>query len=246
MRPLIDIIHVDFGTGDWAHNGDLLRCPDVLDTLNPTVQSQYSASTAIRWLCQYDRQLLCTLDERSLFYDFEFNPRSAIGYGLDVWGRIVGIERVLSVLDNLWLGYKGTGFQPLSQAPAWAGVRAYTRQRLGDVAFRTLIFFKAAANLSTADAAALNKLLQRMFPGQPVYVLDRGRMRIRLVVGFELSPVWRAALQRYGLLARGAAVGVELLEIFGEFLGFSGSGFAPFGQAPFWRGGVYQLMNQGE
>lgn len=241
MRPLIDIIHVDFGTGDRAQNGDLLRSPDVLDTLNPTVQSQYSASTAIRWLCQYDRQFLCTLDERCLFFTWEFNPRSAIGYGLDVWGRIVGITRDYEEINGDWLGFKGSMLKGFNQAPFWCGDRSYIAKKMDDEPFRALIFLKAAANISTADAAALNLLLQRALPGKELYVLDLGRMMIRLVVREEIPIFWQSIFERYGLFAKGAGVGVELLYMPGTFFGFAGSDGLGFDQAPFWDGEVVKF-----
>lgn len=241
MRPLIDIIHVDFGTGEWAHNGDVLQCPDVLDTLNPTVQSQYSASTAIRWLCQYDRQLLCTLDERCLFYTWEFNPKAAIGYGLDVWGRIVGAVRDYEEINGDWFGFRGSNMKGFNQAPFWCGDRSYIAKKMEDEPFRALIFLKAAANISTADAAALNLLLQRALPGKELYVLDLGRMKIRLVVREEIPIFWRSIFERYGLFAKGAGVGVELLYMPGTFFGFAGSDGLGFDQAPFWDGEVMVL-----
>lgn len=241
MRPLIDIIHVDFGTGEWAHNGDLLRCPDVLDTLNPTVQSQYSASTAIRWLCQYDRQFLCTLDERCLFYTWEFNPKAAIGFGLDVWGRIVGITRDYDEISGEWFGFRGSQLKGFNQAPLWSGDPAYTQKTMDDQAYRALIFLKAAANISTADAAALNLLLQRALPGKELFVLDLGRMMIRLVVREEIPIFWQSIFERYGLFAKGAGVGVELIYLPGTFFGFAGSDGLGFDQAPMWDGEVVKF-----
>lgn len=231
--------YTDFN--EW--DGDLLSSPDMLDFPNETVQSQYSASEAIRWLCQYDAALLSPVSPISLFRNFIFNPLTAAGFGLDVWGRIVGITRTYEVESKEWLGFEGSETRGFDQAPMWAGVPVYEGVTLGDLSFRDLIFYKAAANIGSADAAALNALLQRMFPGEMIYVLDLGGMAIRLMVGTSLSDAWWAILQQYGLIARGAGVGVEIMRYDPDaaYFGFNGSGGVGFDQGPFWAGSITTL-----
>lgn len=244
MRRLFDLIYTDFGTTQEAEQGDLLQSPDMLDFPNETVQSQYSASEAIRWLCQYDASLLSPVTLISLFRNFIFHPLTAAGFGLDVWGRIVGIARGYEVESKEWLGFDGSETRGFDQAPFWAGVPVYDSVTLSDLSFRDLIFYKAAANIGSADAAGLNQLLQRMFPGKEIYALDLGSMTIRLMVGEELSDAWWAILRQYGLIARGAGVGVEIMQYDPDaaYFGFNGSGGVGFDQGQFWAGSI-EILN---
>ena len=62
-----------------------------------TVISQYANSPVLLALL---RRLNTALDQAAnieQFYTLVWDLRTAVGYGLDVWGRIVGVNRVLRV-----------------------------------------------------------------------------------------------------------------------------------------------------
>ena len=70
-----------------------------------TVLSQYANSPTIMGLIEaWDGGLDQTRDFNS-FYDNVWNVDSAWGYGLDIWGRIVGIARVLKLADLPTFGF---------------------------------------------------------------------------------------------------------------------------------------------
>ena len=58
-----------------------------------TVQSQYAASPTIRALVDGFNKGVDPRSDTQLFYDRIFNPATAQGVGLDIWARIVGVER---------------------------------------------------------------------------------------------------------------------------------------------------------
>lgn len=58
-----------------------------------TVQSQYAASPTIRALVDGFNAGVDPRNDIKLFYDRIFNPATAQGVGLDIWARIVGVER---------------------------------------------------------------------------------------------------------------------------------------------------------
>ena len=64
-----------------------------------TVQSQYAASPTITALVDGVNSLIDPRSDIQLFYDNIFNPATAVGIGLDIWARIVGVERNIYLED---------------------------------------------------------------------------------------------------------------------------------------------------
>lgn len=221
---------------------DIRSCPDIRAWQDETVQSQYAASPVILALVKNFRFAVSPSRDMSLFYQMIFNVDTAEGLGLDIWGRIVGVTRSVRVSAEEYLGFYGSLLEPFNQAQFRLNAAASDQYRLTDPAYRRLIMWKALANISTADAATLNKLLALLFQNsKPVYVLETGSMTIRLVIEFELEPYQRGILRNDGLFAKGAGVGFEWLEVPVPVLGFAGSSLAPFNQAPFFMGGLLSL-----
>ena len=173
---------------------------------------QYSASPRIKQLINYHTDYFSAtwVDE---FYDVVWNIDTAAGFGLDIWGRIVGLEngRVVTVRPDNYLGFK-TATVSQSWLPFGSGVfydgnpggRAFN---LSDVAFRTLILTKAFTNISDLTVFNLNKMLQQIFPGRGrCYVEDFGGMEIRYVFGFTLEPWERGIFQSDAVPTAGGVV----------------------------------------
>lgn len=207
---------------------------DVLES----VQSQYAASPRILTLLVKKTALADPGRDVMLYYDGIFNPMTAQGVGLDIWGRIVGTWRTVDFEDRHWLGFKQASLQTFNHGVFWKGKNAFVATDLDDKGFRRLVFWKAAANIASAEAPALNELLQRLFPEREAYVADLGQMHIRVVTAFSLTDTEEAIFLRYGLMAKGAGVGVSWLSIPGNYLGFRYTGFVPFDQGPFWSGRI--------
>jgi len=209
-----------------VNNPDAISSIDVLDS----VQSQYAASPHMLSLLVNQAALADPGKDLMLWYANIFNPRTAQGIGLDIWGRIVGVPRVLDVEEPDWFGFRQGLLQPFDQGAFWHGKKAYHTEDLDDDAYRTLIFWKAAANIASAEAPELNLLLQRLFPGRACCVLEVGSpMHIRVVTRVNLSPVHEAIFRKYGLIAKGAGVGVSWLDVPEGTFGFANTGLLPFG-----------------
>lgn len=217
-----------------VNNPDAISSIDVLES----IQSQYAASPNMLALLVSKAALADPGKDVMLYYQSIFDPKTAQGVGLDIWGRIVGAVRTIDPKESRWFGFRQGLWEPFSQAPFWSAGSAFVTQDLDDEGFRTLIFWKAAANIAEATAPALNGLLHKLFPGEGIAVIEVGVMHIRVVSRFALESANEAIFRRYGLLAKGAGVGVEWLAVPGDVLGFDGSGLAPFNQAPFWVGQI--------
>lgn len=201
-----------------------------------TIQSQYSASPTIRALAESARIHIAPDADMELFYKQIFDIGTAQGAGLDIWGRILGMGRDVDVTDlSDFFGFYGSDNQPFDQAPFWNGLNQPTGvYTLSDEAYRQLLLWKAMANISAADAASLNRLLQGLFPGKNVVIYETGVMAIELILYFPLEPWERTILKNYGLIAKGAGVELNWVEIPYPVFGFNEADYEPFDSEPFW------------
>lgn len=70
-----------------------------------TILSQYANSPTLTGIIQNMAEALDPTADLNAFYDNIWNIASAQGYGLDVWGRIVGVERAIHVQVTEWFGF---------------------------------------------------------------------------------------------------------------------------------------------
>ena len=202
---------------------------------------QYQNSKTLSMLVDFIYQHYDTQSVIDNFYDVVFNIYTAKGFGLDIWGRIVGVGRYLNVKpQNKYFGFDtpNNSFTPFNVAPFRNGEPVTSTYRLYDEAYRKLILVKAMANIVRPNAPTINRMLQFLFDKRRCYVLDLGGMAMRYVFAFYLQPYERAIIESEHFL-RPAGVRVEILEIpepniFGFHEG--GAGFAPFNQGTFYNG----------
>lgn len=71
-----------------------------------TVASQYANSTGLMGYVERFFNADDQTKNMSDLYDKLWNIATAQGYGLDVWGRIVGINRTLQIIDSQWFGFQ--------------------------------------------------------------------------------------------------------------------------------------------
>lgn len=198
-----------------------------------TILSQYSASPHILDLTQGFALRIDPAPDIDLFFEKVFDIDTAQGWGLDNWGRILGVPRGVQVATVDWFGYYGSQLQPWNNAPFFNDQQATNNYPLTDEAYRKLLLYKAAANIGTADAASINRLLSQIFPTFD-HVVDNLDMSIRAVFNDYLEPVEVGILNTYGALNKGAGVQWVYLSVNpNEVFGFDNSGFQPFDQGVF-------------
>jgi hypothetical protein len=142
-----------------------------IGTLSPfdiwqTVISQYANSPILTTLITNFAAFIDQTQNFDAFFDLIFNVDTAVGYGLDVWGRIVGVNRVITVFQPLpHFGFKeATDASGFNQAPFWSGGYLTQNFTLTDQAYRNLILVKAFANISQCSIPMLNQMLLTLFP----------------------------------------------------------------------------------
>jgi hypothetical protein len=205
-----------------------------------TIQSEYANSPTICTLIQNMNEYIDPRADIDNFYNIVWNVETAVGFGLDIWGRIVGISRQLTIPGTSeYFGFnEGTGFYPFGQAPFYSGVPPATQTyTLSDDAYRTLILVKAMSNIFLSTAPAINQILQNLFSDSGrCYVNDLGGMKLRYTFEFLLTPYQFAIITQSGALPKPAAVECFMIQTVLPVFGFSEAGTAtaaPFGQAPF-------------
>lgn len=210
---------------------------DFKELSEKTIQSQYGASPHITGIIDSSQKQLDPTQDIETFYDEVFNPKTAEGVGLDIWGRIVGANRYLTVDSEDVFGFDGSYLLPFDQAP-FTGEGATNRYRMTDPAYRDLVFLKAAANIGNATLPSIKSILSTLFD-KPVYVFNVAPMKVRVVFTFYLTVYQVALLKTYGILNLGAGVDWEFYQVEDDAtFGFSGSELQPFGQGVFQPYGI--------
>jgi len=175
-----------------------------------TIISQYDTAPSLVTLIEAFNQWIDPAADIEAFYNLVWNVDTAVGYGLDVWGRIVGVGRNLNVAATKYFGFDEAGTvsaDPFGQSPFYSGQRLTDAILLDDAGFRSLILAKALANICDGSIPGLNQLLINLFPGRGnVYVTDGGDMTMTYTFTFPLSPVELAIVSQSGVLPKPTGV----------------------------------------
>jgi hypothetical protein len=203
--------------------------------VNSTIISQYANSPVIRAIIESFSSAADPGAKIDEFYDLIWNLDTAEGYGLDVWGRIVGVSRILSIPAPGNFGFSEGGYDTFGSGVFYSRSTASLNYSLTDDAYLELILIKAAANISGCSAPVINSLMQQLFAGRGrAYCSDVGSMLMLMTFEFELQLVEKAILTQSGAVPRPAGVGVFVQQVFPPGLfGFGEGGFAPFGYGSF-------------
>ena len=179
-----------------------------------TIISQYGNSPAILSLIDSFNSAVEPYADIDNFYVWVWDVSTAQGFGLDIWGRIVGVSRTI----------------PTNPATV-----------LTDAQFLQLILLKALANISRDTSYAINTLLLDWMAGRGrTYVNDLGNMEIRYMFEFALEQFEIDIITQSGIFLRPAGVGGWMVTAQPPCFGFKGmgaDGAVPFGQAPFMPAG---------
>lgn len=152
--------------------------------LGRTVMKEYSNSATLLALLESFDQWVDLEQFTAQFLSYVWDISTAQGFGLDIWGRILGRSRYIQVDqqpgDNFGFNINalpGTNWKPWDQAPFYGGQAAGTVSfALQDEYYRKLLFVKAAANIASCDCPSINALMRAMFG-------DRGKC----YVGYDIN-----------------------------------------------------------
>ena len=199
----------------------VLAAGEIFD-FEATVISQYANSPTILQLCNNLNQYIDQSTNFANFYNFVWNVDTAVGFGLDIWGKIVGVSRLLKIPNTTdYVGFYMPGesqpaqdWQPMGSdqdhppvgGAMYTGHNATETYLLDDNAYRQLILAKAFANICTTTAPAINQILQNLYGPGTAWVLNTGVMSISYNLSFTPSAIQLAILQQSGVIPTPPAV----------------------------------------
>lgn len=183
-----------------------------MDNVEQTILAQYANSPSLSMIIEGFNQAVDPSASIDLFYDSVMNPKTAVGWGLDVWGRIIGVGRVLQLTSPGYIGFHEAdddsevigGF---NYGIFYAGQGATSNFTLTDDAYRDLIFAKAAANISGGSISAINNILMTLFSDSGnIWIEETSDSVMTIYHDWTLTPVQASIIQQSGVLPRPCAV----------------------------------------
>lgn len=201
-----------------------------MEDVERTIISQYANSPTLVRLVENMNEYIDQSTNFEAFYNFVWNVDTAVGFGLDIWGSIVGVTRLLQIPGNdPIVGFDNASvpkdWYPMSQGRFATEGEVTTAYTLSDDAYRVLILTKALANIAATTAPALNQILRNLFPGRGrAYVRDLGNMAMAFVFNFRLTTVEYAILTQSGALPHPAGVFYSVIVVPAGLFGFQGQG----------------------
>jgi len=170
-----------------------------------TLLSQYAQSPIIGQIINFFSQWLDPAARFNAYFSEVRDIISAGTYGLDVWGRILQVSRVLAVPDDIYLGFSQDSYaKPFGFGIFYSGGRSSANVSLTNDAYRTLLLAKAALNITNGSAPSVNAILRALF-GQG-YVKDNQDMTLVYHFDDPLTPVQTAIIFQAGVLPKPAGV----------------------------------------
>ncbi len=182
-----------------------------MQDVEQTIISQYASAPTLTQLVAGMNEVIDPAANFDAFYDLVWNVSTAAGWGLDVWGRIVGVGRVVQVVvTETFFGFDEAttvSAAPFGQGVFYAGAGITDSYALADDAFRTLIYAKALSNISDGSMAAINQILRNLFPGRGnAYCTDGANMTMTYTFNFALTAVELAVVSQSGVLSKPAGI----------------------------------------
>lgn len=211
--------------------------------IDEVIQSQYSDSPHIKNVVYNYYNYLNPEKDITCLYDNMINLHTATGYGLDVWGRIVNIDREFVAIDDQY-SYFGFDNNPYSMdridtfngSPFYKEING--KVKLEDNAYRTYILIKAMINISNVSLKSLNYIFSNLFPEVDIKILHVNTMILRLLVLGEISQAQIGAIKNIDWLPAG--VGLQFYHVITPTFGFNGSNLQPFNQGSF---ATYEIVD---
>jgi hypothetical protein len=187
-----------------------------MDNVDQTIISQYNQSPSLTLLIEAFNQWVDPAANIDDFYNLVWNIDTAVGYGLDVWGRILGVGRVVAVASTKYWGYAeatSVSADPYGQSPFYSGQKLTDNVFLDDEGFRTLLLAKAASNICNGSIEGINAILLMLYPGRGnVYVVDGRDMTMQYKFEFQMTPLEVSIAQASGVLPKPAGVQATVVQ----------------------------------
>jgi hypothetical protein len=165
----------------------------MFNVIENTVITQYQNSPRIVALIKAMDKFIDPAESFDEFCFQVFNIETAVTWGLDNIGKIIGLERGLRLEDG-------------------------TLYYMADEEYRYMLYLKAACNLTDCSIPSINAFLQWLFEERGmIFVREKAPMVIEYIFEFELLPHERILLKPSGLIPKPTGVGFGMDEIIAGF-----------------------------
>lgn len=191
-----------------AYGGDTAGIQEEFFSVRATFLSQYANSPVLAALLQSLGSVIDRQADFEAFFDAVWNIDTAEGFGLDIWGRIVGVGRALYVPEGEFLGFSASSDAYPFGSGVFYGAGSFSPNYLmTDLAYRRVILAKAAMNITDGSIPAINAILMALFPGYGnVYVRDNADMTMTFVFGAAPSTIDYAIVTQAAVLPKPVGV----------------------------------------
>lgn len=183
----------------------------------PTILSQYAQAPVINSVIDTFNAAMDPSGNIDEFYALVWNIVTAVGFGQDIWGRILGIGRVLTISTGNYLGFtgpSGSSGDSFNVAPWYNGSSLTSNYPLSDPAYLVLLLAKAAANICDDGIPSINSILLMLFPGRGnAYVTDGLNMTMTYSFAFTLSAVDFAIVNAFAGFLSPCGVAWSIVEV---------------------------------
>lgn len=187
-----------------------------MENINQTIISQFGSAPTLTQLIYNINGYIDPQANLAQFYSLVFNVATAVGSGLDVWGRIVNVGRTVQIAGTIaYFGFQQAGASTFGQEAFYNGTSpTTTNYTLSDDAYRTVIYAKGLANICDGSIPAVNQILINLFGSTygNAYVADNGGMSETYTFGSTLSAVDRAVISQLGVLPRSCGVAANIVD----------------------------------
>lgn len=207
-----------------------------------TILTQYSASTKLLSIIDTFNQAVSLDDFTDEFIAKVWDLTTSEAFGLDVWGKIVGVSRYITApIESSSFGFSEADDSnpdyptPFNESPFFGGTQETTNVRLEDDAYRTLIFCKAFTNISIATIPEINRFLKMLFYNRGrAYCVNYRDMTMGITFEFELAPYEVSILTNYDVTPVPSGVLLNINQVISPYFGFSSDAY-PFNDGTFYR-----------
>lgn len=191
-----------------ADSGPSFGASNLFFDISTTVISQYANSPILTGIIARMGAAIDIRVDFDAFFLMVWNIDTAEGWGLDVWGRILGVSRILFIPTGGFFGFQqDADAMTFGYGIFYSGGGSTGNFALSDDAYRRLLLAKAALNITDGSILSINRILTALFPDHGnCYVRDDGGMELTYVFGETLSPAESAIVYQSGVLPKPAGV----------------------------------------
>ncbi len=211
-----------------------------MQNVEAVLMSEFANSPVMLQLINNMNAYLDETANFSAFVNTVWDIETAVGFGLDTWGSILGVSRILQIAAaGPFFGFdQGGSMLGFGQGVFLQYLGETTSYSVPDSTYRKMLLTRALSNITRCSIPGLNQLISNLFQGRGrCYCTDLGNMAMTYTFEFVLLAVELAILQQSGVIVHPTGVAVTLVQLplsSGVF-GFNGSGLQTFNNGTFFN-----------